>query len=380
MKAPPQPADSPRVTARELPALLDSGQIRRVLFSRPERVGDVLFMTPILRKFKDTYPDVSVSCLTSGYSRQALAHHPLVDEVIAFDPKASHLTRWYEYRKVRQSIRERSFDLAVQLSSNRRVRRCIERAGVARVVSDYVTPDFRQPRHVVEQLFDNGDPLGLQGPPGPLELYPGEAAESRVEAFVKEHQIGLDQPMAVIHPGCFQIRGRRRKPASWRRVWPAEYFGRLAELLYSELGLTVVFSANGRDECRLVRELSESLSTPSILGFDLDIAELGALLARASVFVSVDTGPMHGAAAMKTPLIALFGPSPPHFTGPWGDGPQIVLKKDLPCSPCRGMNTPCSDNICMKQILPEEVVEAAGRLMKAPDLDSGNRQAGQGTA
>jgi ADP-heptose:LPS heptosyltransferase len=376
MTAPPQPAESPSVTTDGLPALLDSGQIKRVLFSRPERVGDVLFMTPILRKFKARYPDISVSCLTSNYSRQVLAHHPLVDDVLSFDPKASRVIRWYEYRKVCQSIRDRRFDLAIQLSANRRVQRCLERAGVGRLVSNYVTPDFRLPRHVVEQLFENAGVLGIEGPPGPLELYPGDAAAERAEEFLKDNRIAVDQKIAVIHPGCFQIRGRRRKPASWRRVWPAEHFARLAEGLHEELGLTVVFSANGRDEARMVGEMASGLSTPCVLGLDLDIAELGALLERTAVFVSVDTGPMHVAAAMRTPLIALFGPSPPHFTGPWGDGRRVVLNKDLPCSPCRGMNTPCSDNICMKQITPDYVVEVAGRLIGESEPDSGPSRTG----
>jgi ADP-heptose:LPS heptosyltransferase len=100
------------------------------------------------------------------------------------------------------------------------------------------------------------------------------------------------------------------------------------------------------------------------LGGATDLRQLAALLRRASLLVTNDSGPMHLAAAVGTPVVALFGPTDPRCVGPYGEG-HIVLRKNIDCSRCR-RNRCARDSACMKAIEVEEVISAAREAIRLP--------------
>ncbi len=94
------------------------------------------------------------------------------------------------------------------------------------------------------------------------------------------------------------------------------------------------------------------------------MGEFCGLTQHADLVITVDTGPLHIACATGTALLGLYGPSPRSFTGPWGEQTRVI-QKDLECSPCQGKKIKCTRNICMEQILPEEVLATAREMIGA---------------
>ncbi|MGB7295063.1 MAG: glycosyltransferase family 9 protein, partial [Candidatus Aminicenantales bacterium] len=99
---------------------------------------------------------------------------------------------------------------------------------------------------------------------------------------------------------------------------------------------------------------------PSVLTGRTTLPQLLGLISLASLFITNDTGPMHLANALRVPVVAIFGPTDPEVTGPF-EQPAAVLKKDVPCWPCRYRACPY-DHRCMTQIDPEEVYQAAQKM------------------
>jgi len=123
--------------------------------------------------------------------------------------------------------------------------------------------------------------------------------------------------------------------------WEPEKYGRLAEKITDELGLiTVITTGPGEDD---LLDKIQNISSSSVSA-SMDLLELAVLCEKATCFVGGDTGPMHIASAMGTPVVALFGPSSPTRNGPFHQD-DIVVSKELPCSGCYKRR--CPHFICM---------------------------------
>ena len=172
-------------------------------------------------------------------------------------------------------------------------------------------------RHAVEVNLDALRRIGLQPGLGERKVVfvPGAAAEERVRDLVTE-------PFVHMHPA-----------SRWKfKCWPAERNAALADRLAAE-GHRIVFTA-APDETHLVDEIVERMTSQAInLAGKLSLKELGALAARAKLFIGVDSMPMHLAAAMGVPTVALFGPSSEVVWGPWNVEQRVVTTTHS-CRPC----------------------------------------------
>jgi ADP-heptose:LPS heptosyltransferase len=127
-----------------------------------------------------------------------------------------------------------------------------------------------------------------------------------------------------------------------------------------------VTTSGSRIEARWVERIRTACAHPPLHVARPGLRTLAALAAEADVVVTVDTGPLHMATAVGTPLVGLYGPSPVAFTGPWApDSPFAVLRRDLPCAPCQGKSVVCQRNVCMEEITPSDVLATARRLLAA---------------
>lgn len=199
------------------------------------------------------------------------------------------------------------------------------------------------------------DPLlrsrGIEPDPGPPRLaIPPEAAR-RADAALLRSAGEADAPFVVLAPGA---------AFSWTKRWPPDRFGRLAREL-RDRGLAPAV-AIGPGEEELARAVSDAAGIPiPVFGEELDPVELAAALARARVVVTNDSGPMHLAAAVGTPVVALFGPTDPGRTGPTGS-PSVVLDRYVFCSPCYLKECPYAHE-CMTGIEVEAVLSAVMTLL-----------------
>ena len=131
------------------------------------------------------------------------------------------------------------------------------------------------------------------------------------------------------------------------KLWSNEKFARLADLINDKLQMKVVFTGSEKEPLEKITSL---MTTESInLGGETTLLELACLYKKAQMVISTDSGPMHLAAAVETPVIALFGPTDPARTGPYGAG-HTVIRTELSCSPC--FLKKCSTKKCMEDISP----------------------------
>jgi len=168
-------------------------------------------------------------------------------------------------------------------------------------------------------------------------------------------------PLVAIHPGSGGY--------SLARRWSAEGFARLADALVERYGARIVLVGTPADGASRVASLMHSEAMN--LEGKTTLGQLAAVLKRCNLFIGADSGVMHLAAAVGTPLVAIFGPSNHRAWGPWPrDGRHIILRADLPCSPCSyvgykvGQREGCQAMTCMEAITPEKVLAAAERLLQ----------------
>jgi lipopolysaccharide heptosyltransferase II len=173
----------------------------------------------------------------------------------------------------------------------------------------------------------------------------------RVRVLLERHGIDGSRPLVAVNP-----------VALWEtKLWRNDRFARLAEHLIKEKGATVVFTGGPAD--KPVNDAIRAMMTvPAVnLAGQTSIKMLAALYCRSAMLITTDTGPMHLAAALGTPVVALFGPTAPWRTGPFGEGHRIV-RTAAACSPCFKRRCDERQCCCMHNITVEMVIDAVDKL------------------
>jgi heptosyltransferase-3 len=221
---------------------------------------------------------------------------------------------------------------------------------------------------VVDHHLDALRLLGLQPGKPPLGFYWSPEDENRLKGLLAARGFTSDRPFVVVHP-----------TSRWMfKTWRLDGYAEVIAHLQRDLGLAVIVTGSpDRKERGAAGDIIRmSNSKPLDLSGQLTLKQLGCLISRARFFFGVDSAPMHIAAAVGTPVIALFGPSGDHMWGPWGEGHRVV-KKDWECRPCgqdgcRGTKV----SRCLVEITTDEVIAEIESLVKTlPDPAPGGQAA-----
>jgi lipopolysaccharide heptosyltransferase II len=148
----------------------------------------------------------------------------------------------------------------------------------------------------------------------------------------------------------------------YTKRWPLQAFAQLGDRLQRELN-AIALLIWGPGEWDDVQAIANMMKTPPVLAPQTTLKQLAALLSRLALLVSNDSGPMHLAAAMGTPVVGIYGPTRPDLQGPWGEGHETVVKTGLPCLGCNGVTCKIVTHDCMKKLEVEEVWEAVKRRL-----------------
>ncbi len=351
---------------------ISSGDLRRVLVIKLRHHGDVLLSAPVLSTLQRAAPQAEIDALVYADTRDMLAAHPALAQLHVIDRHWKRLGVVAQVRaewRLLSALRARRYDLIVHLTESRRgawlTRWLRPRWAVAprqpgkfwRHSFTHLYPRANHPkRHTVESNLDALRRLGL--PPTEADkrvvLVPGSAAESRIAAMLAEHRLG-EQPFVHCHPA-----------SRWQfKCWPAAKMAATLDALAGQ-GLAVVLTAAPEDgERALCAAIAAAAKAPVIdLSGQLNLKELAALTARARLFVGVDSAPMHIAAAMGTPTVALFGPSGDIEWGPWRVPSRVVASQVHPCRPC-GLDGCGGGKIseCLSMLPEGEVIVACQSLL-----------------
>jgi lipopolysaccharide heptosyltransferase II len=208
--------------------------------------------------------------------------------------------------------------------------------------------------HKVEYFLNIARGFGINVRENSYEFFVRDEDRQSVKNFLAKNGVTDKDRLVVLCPG-----------GNWDpKRWPKENFAKLADMLSGKLNAKIVLSGAKKDAPLVEGARSMMKTAPVISCGKTTLKELGALLERADLVVANDSGPMHLAVAMKSDVIALFGPTSPKLTGPYGKGKYKVLWKTKDCEvPC--YDVACVDNRCMKLITVEDVFEEARKALDA---------------
>ena len=342
------------------------GECARALVIKLRHHGDVLLATPVLSALKAHAPRLEIDALVYDDTASMLEGHPALSQLHCVGRKwkdAGLPERLSLEYGLLNELRARHYDLVVHLSEQPRgawlSRALAPRYSVAPAVAGrggfwrgsftHLFPVAPR-RHMVEVNLDALRRIGLQ--PGLAErkvlFVPGVEADKKIERLLGS------EAFVHLHPA-----------SRWLfKCWPAERNAELADRLAGNGMKVVITAAPDAGECLFVDEIMKrARSKPLNLAGQLSLKELGALAARARLFIGVDSMPMHLAAAMGRPSIALFGPSGEAEWGPW-QAPSRVVASAHSCRPC-GLDGCGGGKVseCLTTIPVDAVLAAARELL-----------------
>jgi ADP-heptose:LPS heptosyltransferase len=327
-----------------------------VLCVRLDTIGDVLMTGPAIRALRDSAPARRITLLTSPAGALAGRLMPEVDETIVYE---APWMKGYEPppdTRIAELLRAGRFDAAaiftVFSQSALPAALLCHQAGIplrlahARekpyaLLTDWVAepePDHAE-RHEVQRQLDLVRAVGATTADERLRVELPDRARDRVGELIPQ-----EGPWAVVHPGG----------SAPSRRYPLELWQEACEELTRERGFTLVATGDASE-----RELAEAL--PATYAGELSLPELGALLAEAPLLLAGNTGPVHLAAAVGTPVVDVYALTNPQHT-PWMV-PSLVLSHDVPCRWCYSSVCLTGHHLCVRGVAPARVVEAAVDLV-----------------
>ncbi len=333
----------------------------RILIVKLSSLGDVLHSLPTLEALRSIYPQGHITWLVEDTYAPVLAGHPALDEVWPVPRPRFQNDRFlgnvWDVLQMARRLREEPFDLVIDLQGLLKsavwvtLARSKRKLGYDRTrelsylaLTERLSP-YDPEAHAVWRYLNVARHLGapVVEPRFRLGLPLAEDVSHLVSG-------GGGRPLVILHPGA-------RWPS---KLWPSAHWARLADWLAGEKGFQVVITGSPGDR-ELAGKIVALTDTPLLnLSGRTSLADLAALLKEARLAVTTDTGPMHLAAALGTPVAALFGPTAPWRTGPFGEGHEVV-RLTLPCSPC--FQRQCPEPRCLTELTPELAREAVEKIL-----------------
>ena len=343
-----------------------------ILIVKMSAVGDVIHTLPALNAIRKHYPDAHIAWLVEEAASDLVAGHDAVDRVLISGRK-----RWIKgifgsgnvgdlkeaYRFIRQ-LRDTRYDLILDFQSllksgvliglSKGKRKVGFGKGMEHTEHSYWFLNERVPavsmeHHALLRGMMLLEALGIPYRGIVFDLPVHNRDRDVVRDLLARHGVTKEKRLVAIHP-----------MAKWdTKLWDNEKFSALADRLMEEFEANVVFTGSLADRDTIEQIISAVQRDAANLAGETTLLTLAALYEQAEFVVSPDTGPMHLAAAVGTPVVALFGPTAPWRTGPFGSGHQII-RAALECSPC--FKRKCETKECMERITVEDVIDGIRNL------------------
>ena len=370
---------------------LRNTEFSRILLIKPSAVGDVIHALPVLVKLRQRYPRAQIDWMLTPQNAELVKDHPALSNVVLFARQAyarpwRDLSSPVDFVEMLGRLRGANYDLVIDLHGQFRsgafalVTAAPTRIGfdrprkrvinASRKMSDHairhawkgaregawVAYTHRIPiptldAHAIDRYMWLGEMLGFEDGPPDMTVPVSREARERVEEMLREHGLG-GRPLLLLTPGTV-----------WEtKHWLPANFAAVGRH-FMQLGWDVVLAGAPRDREACAAVLRNCPGAVDLCG-KTKLPDLAALVARAGLCVTNDSGPMHLAAALGTPLVAIFGPTDPVWVGPYGK-PESVVRVGLECSPCylRKLRECPYDHACMRQVTAEMVIERAKQVL-----------------
>ena len=303
--------------------------MKRILVFSFSFIGDAVLSTTVIRPLRAHFPDAHITFLVGPRAVDLFATEPNIDATIVYDNRGKH-AGWKGRLRLIKTLRLDKFDLVVNLRDSL-MARCIgaEHWGMVRRESN---------RHAVTRYLEVLQRRGVDTTDAHpcLQLTKAEYTDAR--RFLTAAGITSEQLLIGIHPG-----------GNWEyKLWDTKNYAQLANALCKKQKASILLFA-GPSEQELQTRVSEMIDTPPILVETKNLRHLAALISACDVYIGNDTGPMHIAAAVGTPVVALFGSTNHIRSGPYGEKHTVLESGiDLGCNPCHPGRNPggCGAGSC----------------------------------
>lgn len=378
---------------------LGVGKIENILLIKLRHLGDVLLISPAISALKNSFPSAKITALVNSGTEAVLSGHPHLDDIITFDRKIKSLPGLKKYFKELQllkTLRNRRFDLAIDFTGGDRAAIASYFSGAKVRVGKYNKKKGLWNKHklytncialnndhvvyqnmtLIRHLVKGGDnfPVIIGGP---VRIYGLDDANKVTASF----GIKKEDKLIHIHP-----------TSRWFfKCWPDEHMAFCMNVLIQKGYKLIVTSAPDKKETDRVDNILSILKT--MAGFKNDmvaplhgstgVKELAVISQKSELFFGVDSAPMHIAASVNTPVVALFGPSGAFNWGPWDNnktpcktqyplrngmqksGVHTVIQRNWDCVPCGqdGCNG-SKKSKCLDDISPDEVINVILEKLK----------------
>jgi lipopolysaccharide heptosyltransferase II len=333
-----------------------------IFFFKPGAIGDLLHTLPSLKSLRQAFPEARITLVVSPGLDLLLEGTNIADRILVFDKNRMKKSPG-DFMIFLNRLRREQYDLFadMQPSFRSRVMRWFSGSRCSLVYKKQKSVKAGERRfHAVENFMDTLAPIGVAGPVDRIELPVRHEADVSVDAFLVSRGIRKDKPLIALNCGVGAARPSRN--------WFPDRFSLLADRIIRELDAAVIF-IGGPEDRELVENVLKGMSEKAFSAAgDLNLAETAALLGRCRSLVSSDTGPLHLATAVQTPVIGLFGSTDPLRTGPVGRNNRVILKK-LSCVPCDKKVCPLSTRACMSAITVENVLSELRNGMHCSDVN-----------
>ncbi len=339
-----------------------------ILIVKLSAIGDVIHTLPSLAALRRLYPDAHITWVVEEAAADLVKNHPYLDTVLISRRKSwskdiqkgKIFKPLFDMRSLIKELRRRRYDLVIDfhglfkssiivlLSKGKRklgYDSLQELSGL--FLNEKIPEDMN--KHAVDRYLDFPRYLGKKIDNVEFILPQNNDAEAKVQLLMSKYKMD-DKKFIAINPMAY-----------WKtKLWDNEKFAHLADLANTKLKMKVVFTGSEKES---IEGIISRMTTEGInLGGQTSLLDLAYLYKKAQMVITTDSGPMHLAAAVGTPVIALFGPTDPARTGPFGKKHTIITAR-IPCSPC--FLKKCSTRKCMRDISPDEVLTAIEeKLMK----------------
>ena len=357
-------------------------------------IGDTIFYTPAIRSIRENFPNAKIHLFFLGRGNIVFKKSRFIDKLIEA-PKREH---WNKY-KIAEKLSSYNFDLAIIFDRHPSFRYLAKESKVKSIwcVTDideepmsesfnkmynenlgnyiHIARD-RESDHLVKIPLDLIHEAGLIVNSNEIVMTISQEDEDFIDKLLEKNNVSESDLLIVFHPGATEINISIFRKFTKRlkfflegrvfhtletRIWPLKYYAELGNLLNKKYRAKIIITGD-KYETSLAKKISKLLNfNPIILSGKTTVWQLAALLKKVDLFVGGDTGPLHIAIAMKTPVIGIYGPTFISRTGPWGPESQFtVVKSTASCSPCKNTerDKTCTRAICMEQISVKEVFSA----------------------
>jgi heptosyltransferase-2 len=325
---------------------LPKEEIRKILFLRHDRIGDMVLSTAALKALKKAYPQARITVLASERNHEILAHNPHVVEILIYGG-----IFWFI-----KTIRQRVYDLVIDPFLTYELKQAFMtylaggkfRIGFSRagreIFFNLRGPAPFSPKKMVDHLLDLVVAVEGKREGCVPEVFLTTEEQRWASEVLLNKGIGENTLTVAIHPGAYYPSQR----------WPTERFGELARRILEQYEAKVILLAS-RDEKDLLKNVKE-VTEEGIQDFSgLRLRELMALLSKCDLLVCNNSGPLHIASALKVRTVSMIGPTVTPLWLPCGKY-DVVINKGLLCSPCN--KAMCRGHECMESITVDEVFDA----------------------